>query len=39
VDATELLQGAKVDPKQRAEEVDIEGFVALAQAYAQQLRR
>jgi 16S rRNA (adenine1518-N6/adenine1519-N6)-dimethyltransferase len=39
VDATELLRGAKVDPKQRAEEVDIEGFVALAQAYAQQLRR
>jgi 16S rRNA A1518/A1519 N6-dimethyltransferase RsmA/KsgA/DIM1 with predicted DNA glycosylase/AP lyase activity len=34
----ELLQRARLDPTQRAEEIDVERFVALAQAYAQQLR-
>jgi 16S rRNA (adenine1518-N6/adenine1519-N6)-dimethyltransferase len=37
-DAMELLQRARLDPTQRAEEIDVERFVALAQAYAQQLR-
>jgi 16S rRNA (adenine1518-N6/adenine1519-N6)-dimethyltransferase len=39
VGAMELLQQAGLDPKQRAEEINVEGFVALAQAYAQQLRK
>jgi 16S rRNA (adenine1518-N6/adenine1519-N6)-dimethyltransferase len=38
VDAMELLQRAQVDPTLRAEEIDVVGFTALAQAYAQQLR-
>jgi 16S rRNA (adenine1518-N6/adenine1519-N6)-dimethyltransferase len=36
--AIALLQQAGIDPTQRAEEIDVRGFVALAQAYAQQLR-
>jgi 16S rRNA (adenine1518-N6/adenine1519-N6)-dimethyltransferase len=35
--ALELLADTGIDPAQRAEEVDLHGFVALAQAYAQQL--
>jgi 16S rRNA (adenine1518-N6/adenine1519-N6)-dimethyltransferase len=37
VNAINLLQRAGLDPTQRAEEIDLHGFVALAQAYAQQL--
>jgi 16S rRNA (adenine1518-N6/adenine1519-N6)-dimethyltransferase len=36
--AMELLARAGIDPTQRAEEIGVQGFVALAQAYAQQLR-
>jgi 16S rRNA (adenine1518-N6/adenine1519-N6)-dimethyltransferase len=36
--AVDLLQQAGLDPTQRAEEIDLQGFVALAQAYAQQLQ-
>jgi len=35
--AIALLQQAGIDPTQRAEEIDVRGFVTLAQAYAQQL--
>jgi 16S rRNA (adenine1518-N6/adenine1519-N6)-dimethyltransferase len=38
VDAMALLERAGLEPTRRAEEVDLPGFVALAQAYAQQLR-
>jgi 16S rRNA (adenine1518-N6/adenine1519-N6)-dimethyltransferase len=37
VDAMELLQRAGLNATQRAEEIGVEGFLALAQAYAQQL--
>jgi 16S rRNA (adenine1518-N6/adenine1519-N6)-dimethyltransferase len=37
VDAMALLQHAGLDPTQRAEEIGVKGFVALVQAYAQQL--
>jgi 16S rRNA (adenine1518-N6/adenine1519-N6)-dimethyltransferase len=30
----ELLESAKINPTQRAEEIDLQGFVALARAYA-----
>jgi 16S rRNA (adenine1518-N6/adenine1519-N6)-dimethyltransferase len=36
--AVELLERAGIDPTQRAEEIDLQGFVALARAYAQQLQ-
>jgi 16S rRNA (adenine1518-N6/adenine1519-N6)-dimethyltransferase len=36
--AMELLTRAGIDPTQRAEEIDVQGFVTLSQAYAQQLR-
>jgi 16S rRNA (adenine1518-N6/adenine1519-N6)-dimethyltransferase len=36
--AVELLERASIDPTQRAEEIDLQGFVALARAYAQQLQ-
>ncbi len=36
--AAEMLEHAGIVPTQRAEEVDVNGFVALAQAYAQQLQ-
>jgi 16S rRNA (adenine1518-N6/adenine1519-N6)-dimethyltransferase len=35
--AIALLQQAGIDPTQRAEEIDVRGFVTLAQAYAQKL--
>jgi 16S rRNA (adenine1518-N6/adenine1519-N6)-dimethyltransferase len=37
VDAMELLQRAGLNATQRAEEIGVEGFLGLAQAYAQQL--
>jgi 16S rRNA (adenine1518-N6/adenine1519-N6)-dimethyltransferase len=37
VNAQQLLERAGIDPTQRAEEVDVAGFVALARAYEQQL--
>jgi 16S rRNA (adenine1518-N6/adenine1519-N6)-dimethyltransferase len=33
VDAVALLQHARIDPTQRAEEIDLQGFAALARAY------
>ena len=38
VDPKALLETAGLDPTQRAEEISLRGFVALAQAYARQLR-
>ena len=34
IDAAELLAEAGIEPTRRAEEVDVEGFCALARAYA-----
>ncbi len=36
--AAEMLDQAGISPTQRAEEIDVNGFVALAQAYARQLQ-
>jgi 16S rRNA (adenine1518-N6/adenine1519-N6)-dimethyltransferase len=38
VNTIELLERVGIDPMRRAEEVDVQGFVALARAYAQQLQ-
>ncbi len=34
VDPLELLRQAEIEPTRRAEEIDVEGFCALARAYA-----
>jgi 16S rRNA (adenine1518-N6/adenine1519-N6)-dimethyltransferase len=38
-DAVALLECAGLDPRQRAEEIDVQGFVALARAYEDHLTR
>jgi 16S rRNA (adenine1518-N6/adenine1519-N6)-dimethyltransferase len=37
IDPQDLLQDAGIDPTRRAEEVDVEGFCALARAYARHI--